>query len=234
MTTLLVFARTPVPGQVKTRLMPALDAGQACALYVRLVERTLQLCRNSGFAATQLWLSDPPEDNPHCQRWLRRWPCVLRLQQGVDLGARMEHALGTVLGPGSAAVLIGCDVGGLLRSDLIEAGEALESGCDAVLGACEDGGYYLLGLQRPCPELFRGMNWGGGEVAGETLRRLRGDGRRVHQLAVRWDVDRAGDLHRLDCLDWHDGQCSEGSASGAHRAADGPDPASARGRDVQL
>lgn len=223
MTTLLVFARTPAPGQVKTRLIPALGAEQACALYVRLVERTLQLCRNSGFADIQLWLSEPPGDNPHCRRWLRRWPCALRLQQGADLGARMEHALETVLGPGSAAVLIGCDVGGLLRSDLIEAGAALESGCDAVFGACEDGGYYLLGLQRPCPALFRGMRWGGREVAGETLRRLRGCARRVHQLAVRWDVDQAGDLHRLDGLhwqDWRNWQCNENGACAAPRAAE--------------
>lgn len=200
---LLIFTRTPVPGEVKTRLIPALGAQGACDLYIRLVARTLSLCSATGFASTQLWLSESAAiDNVPRQRWQAYCPHTVHTQRGQDLGERMRHAFDNALQDHTAAVLIGCDCLGLLQQDLLEARRTLEGSCDAVLGACEDGGYYLLGLRRSCPALFSDMQWGATDVASRTRARLRSAGMAWHELATRWDLDQPDDLRRLKGTEW--------------------------------
>ena len=198
-TVLLVFTRVPVPGQVKTRLIPGTGgAAAACALYVHLAERTLAQCQGLGFAGIEVWCSEPPRDNPHCLRWQQRWLYRWRVQQGADLGERMCHAFSAALQEHTAAVLIGCDCIGLTGADLGEARHALENGSRVVLGPSTDGGYYLLGLRENHPALFSAMPWGGSGVAEQTCLRCNRMGMPVHELPRRRDLDRPDDLKYLD------------------------------------
>lgn len=193
---LLVFARVPVPGEVKTRLAPVLGAEGAAALHRRLLERTLHTARAAGCAPVQLWYAGEPAPG-----WLAGWtslPGWSRHAQGPgDLGLRMRQAFESALRGARAAVLVGSDVVSLQAEDLRAAGRALAEGLEAVLAPTADGGYGLIGLRTVHPRLFEGIGWGGPEVARETRARLEELGWRWRELREQWDVDRPEDLARL-------------------------------------
>ena len=193
---LLVFAKAPVPGQVKTRLITALGEAEAARLHERLVCRTLEVAVGGQFAPVSLWCSPTP-DHPFFQNCRLRYGVTLCCQQGNDLGERMAHAFEETLKESAMAVLIGTDCPSLSAKDLKTAFEALCHGSDAVLGPAEDGGYVLIGLRRPAPELFGDLPWGSGQVLSETRARLHALNLSFHELPRRWDVDRPEDLMRL-------------------------------------
>jgi rSAM/selenodomain-associated transferase 1 len=193
---LLVFAKAPVPGQVKTRLIPVLGETEAARLHERLVRQTLDVATWAQLAPISLWCSPTP-DHPFFQDCCQTYGVRLHLQEGNDLGGRMAHAFEETLKESTTAVLIGTDCPGLSAKDLKMAFEALQHGFDAVLGPAEDGGYVLIGLRRPVPELFVNMPWGSERVLSETRVRLQALGLRFSELAEHWDVDRPEDLMRL-------------------------------------
>lgn len=193
---LLVFSKAPVPGQVKTRLIPALGEAEAARFHERLVRQTIELATRTRFAPVSLWCS-PTLDHPIFQDCCQTYGVTLHLQEGNDLGERMAHAFEETLKESTAAVLIGTDCPGLSADDLKMAFEALQHGFDAVLGPAEDGGYVLIGLRRPVPELFMDMPWGSERVLAETRTRLQTLDLSFHELPTRWDVDRPEDLTRL-------------------------------------
>ncbi len=190
---LLVFARAPVPGRAKTRLIPALGEAGAARLAARLAEQTLSRVRDWNLCPVELWC-DPDRHHPFFALCRRRFGVALHDQQGPDLGARMHHALADALGRAQAAVLIGTDCTALQRADIQQAIAALADGRDAVLGPAEDGGYYLIGLRRPEPRLFERIGWGGDTVLAQTRHRLRALGLSWAELAARPDLDRPEDL----------------------------------------
>jgi rSAM/selenodomain-associated transferase 1 len=192
----LVFAKAPVPGTVKTRLVPALGADGAARLHERLVRRTLSSVVEAGIGEIQLWCSPGPA-YPMFQDLVQTYRVRVFTQRGADLGERMAHALDTALGGGRAAVLVGTDCLDLMAEDLVTAAQALGSGCDAVLGPAADGGYVLVGLRTPLPELFHAVPWGTDAVLDRSRQILRRLGRRWRELEVRHDVDRPEDLARL-------------------------------------
>lgn len=188
----LVFARAPVVGEAKTRLIPALGPRGAAALHAGLVERTLHTACRPGHAV-QLWCHpDPGHD--FFQDCATRFPLTLHAQAGGDLGTRMAQALAHALAGHERAVLIGTDCPTLGGDDLDEAFTALAADTDVVLGPAADGGYYLVGLNRPCEQMFAGIDWGGARVLSQTLARLRQSGLTHHLLAQRTDLDRPADL----------------------------------------
>jgi len=191
----LVFARAPVAGRSKTRLIPALGAEGAARLSARLLRRTLRTV--SGFPV-ELWCT-PSTDHPAFTQCAGEFAVSLHTQRGADLGERMLHGIEGALTRGPWVVVIGCDCPELTREDIAGAASALEDGADAVLGPAEDGGYYLIGLRRPMPGLFQGVDWGTDRVLAQTRDRLRRHGCRWHELATRRDLDRPGDLR------WHPG-----------------------------
>lgn len=177
----IVFARAPVAGAVKTRLVPRLGAEGAARLQRRLIRNAVRTARSVG--AIEL----------HATRkhaWLRSLGVPMRVQRGADLGSRMFHALRRRPG----AILIGCDVPELQARDLARAARLLR-GTDVVLAPAEDGGYALIALRRVSTEIFRNIRWGSASVYDETVKRLR----RYRWRALRtvWDVDRPDDLARL-------------------------------------
>jgi rSAM/selenodomain-associated transferase 1 len=195
-TTVIVFARTPAPGAVKTRLIPLLGAEGAAALHVRLVERTLESARSAALARIELH-GTPDIDDPFLRACASRYSATLSAQAGADLGARMCAAFESVLSRDPRALLVGTDCPALTARHLWEADQALRDGADAVFVPCEDGGYALIGLRRIDPLLFEGIRWGGDSVMAATRDRLRGLGWRWRELETLWDVDRPEDYERL-------------------------------------
>jgi hypothetical protein len=193
---LLVFAKAPEPGQVKTRLAPALGAGPAAVLAARLARRTVAEATRAGLSSVTLCAA-PDTRHPFFEMLQRQHGVELAGQGEGSLGARMHRALDRALRDHDAAVLVGTDIPGLSADDLVQAAACLEGGADAVLGPAEDGGYWLIGLQRSDAFLFDDMSWGGAEVLAETRRRMEARGMRVACVAERWDVDRPEDLVRL-------------------------------------
>jgi rSAM/selenodomain-associated transferase 1 len=193
---LLVFARAPVPGQAKTRLIPALGPDKAAALQGALMEHTLKGSAPLRAVRRELWCS-PDAKHPALREAAQRHGLIAQVQQGPDLGARMHHALGHALKDAPAAVLIGTDCPDLGAPLLEAAFAALAAGRDLVLGPAVDGGYYLVGLRRPCAALFEGINWGGAGVLARTRVRADGAGLDRYELPSLRDIDRPEDLAAL-------------------------------------
>jgi rSAM/selenodomain-associated transferase 1 len=185
----LVFSRAPVPGRVKTRLVPRLGAWRAARLHARLTAHALQVASDSGCGPVELHTTARHSLFPGAQ-----------LQRGADLGERMYRALAAALKRHRAAILIGADCPALRPGDVQRAAQRLAGGCDVVLGPAEDGGYVLIGARRIAPAVFAGIEWGCSGVYAETVRRLESLGFRWSALRPLWDLDRPEDLERLRSL----------------------------------
>ena len=189
---LIIFAREPVPGQVKTRLIPALGADGACSLHLKLLRRTIHTAMQCPGIQVELWT-----DSESCPVELRAMiadhSLRLRRQRGADLGRRMHHAIGDALDRSSGAVLIGSDCPDWRAEDLMQAFHKLQVN-DVVLAPAMDGGYVLMGCRRLAIELFSGIPWGSEQVLAMTRKRLRSLEWRWHELPAHPDIDREPDL----------------------------------------
>jgi rSAM/selenodomain-associated transferase 1 len=190
-----VFARAPVPGVAKTRLIPSLGAMGAARLQAAFIRRAVCTATEAALGPVSLWCT-PDCADPVFTACRDDFGVELAPQRGPDLGARMLHAF-TVLCPGQPVLLIGTDCPALDVAALRAAAAALEAGDDAVLVPAEDGGYVLVGLARPVAALFDRIAWGSDRVMRESRERLRAAGLRWRELAPSWDVDRPEDLARL-------------------------------------
>ncbi len=201
----LVFGRSPVAGRAKTRLIPALGAAAAARLYGLLLRHALATAMSARLDAVELWVDgEPVAEEVHAIA--SDAGAAVRMQQGVDLGARMHHALTTTLDTGALPLLMGSDVPPLTPAMLRQGAAWLQGGKDVVVAPAEDGGYGLIGVSRPLPELFEAMPWGGSQVWAETRARSERLGLNIGELATIWDVDLPEDLIRLDSVpalrDW--------------------------------
>jgi rSAM/selenodomain-associated transferase 1 len=193
-----VFARAPVAGAVKTRLIPAIGAEGAAALHARLVRHSLAIAVEANLGPVSL-CCDPVASHPFFTGCAREFGVALHVQQGADLGARMAAALRAALEEAAGAIVIGSDCPSLTADDLRRAAAALAAH-DAVLGPAEDGGYVLVGLRRSLPALFDDIEWGTSSVLEQTRARLRAAGAGWFEIETRWDVDRPQDLGRLESV----------------------------------
>lgn len=191
-TALIIFARAPEPGRVKSRLVPLLGKRGAARLHARLVEKTLRTAQAAGFASMYLYCS-PGIKGDFFRKMQEQFNVHLRSQGRGNLGDRMYRAFRSH----SCAVLIGSDCPALRPADLRAAARVLREGADAVLAPAEDGGYPLIGLRRVSRRLFEGIPWGGPLVLAQTRRRLKALGWRWKELRTLWDVDRPEDVARL-------------------------------------
>ena len=196
MTRIVVFAKAPVAGFAKTRLIPAIGAEGAANLARDMLSHTLAQALAAGAKAVELCMCPAPADPA--------WHGVVlpaavdRTAQGDgDLGERMnraaERALALRQGP---VLLIGTDCPALNAAQIKEAARQLARH-DAVLLPASDGGYVLLGLQAPCPDLFTDMAWSTPAVAQETLSRIARLGLSVWQGPTLHDIDEPSDLTYL-------------------------------------
>lgn len=193
---LLVFCKAPIPGRVKTRLMPDLNAEQAAFAHMELTAMTLDRAFEKALCPVRLYCA-PDAEHQFFKRCADVYPLTLKVQNGTDLGLRMLNAFTEALEVYRHAVLIGCDCPSLTVSDLERAFEALRNGHDVVFAPAEDGGYVLVGLNSPEAILFENLVWGNESVMAETRRRAAEAKLKVYELATQWDVDEIDDWNRF-------------------------------------
>jgi len=192
---LLVVAKRPVAGQTKTRLCPPLTGEAAAALYACFLHDTLDVMRQVPDVGRGIvYLPEAAGDYfsalaPDMQ---------LSLQQGTDLGERLDHLLTAALEAGACqAVVMDSDSPTLPADYLVQAFDALSGPNDVVLGPCEDGGYYLIGLKRPQPRLLRDVQMSTPYVVRDTLALAEQLDLQVALLPSWYDVDTVAELDRL-------------------------------------
>lgn len=196
---LQVFARAPVPGECKTRLIPALGAAGAAELQKRLTRHTLQtaIAWRAGHpgARVELWCA-PAADHPGFADNAAEFAVDLRDQAVGDLGARMWQALVGALRAGRLPVLIGTDCPWLDALAISGLHLALAHK-DCAFIAADDGGYVAVGLARAVPELFAGVAWGSAKVMAQTRERARKVRATLLETGSLPDIDVPQDLKRL-------------------------------------
>jgi len=193
---LIVFAKAPIEGEVKTRLIPELGAARALQAHIQMVEDVLIKAKASGLEST-LWLS---ESNQLGERWGERYSIPIRIQRGGDLGARMLDAISrTLSNQHDKVVLIGSDCPSLEIADIFSAFLSLGE-TDIVLCPSEDGGYGLIGMKQAHPEIFSDITWSSPKVISETLSKIERAALSVELGRTIWDVDDFKDWQRYQRL----------------------------------
>lgn len=198
-TAVVVFARLPQRGKVKTRLAASLGTAEALALHTACLQSTARLA--ASFPASiekRLYFTGPPAAARRAARRLGLPESLtINTQRGETLGERLSNALSGLLAEGcQRVVFLGSDSPTLPRERIQRALRALEKH-DAVIGPARDGGYYLIGARGLWPEMFRGIAWGTDRAFRQTVERLRRARRRIALLPAWYDVDRLEDLDTL-------------------------------------
>jgi rSAM/selenodomain-associated transferase 1 len=195
---LILFARTPILGSVKTRLTPTLSAEGALTLYAAFLEDAAR-----AYGSSPRWqpvlAADPEPDHPELAR-LFAAPWRRQAQGPGDLGARLARAFDADRARGVSAVLaVGADHPALAPGQAVRALDAVAAGHDAAVVPAEDGGYCAIALgPRASPgQVFRDIPWSTPRVLAVTRERLDAAGLRVATLETAYDVDCAEDLERL-------------------------------------
>ena len=194
---IVVFAKAPIAGLAKTRLIPALGPDGAAALAEKMLGHSVQQALASGCGPVELCVT-PDTTHAIFARQVTLSSDVLRLtDQGEgDLGQRMDRALTRVLQQHTCAILIGTDAPALDVEVLRAAAHALTQH-DAVFVPALDGGYALVGLTHPQSELFTGMVWSTPQVMAQTRIRLQAASLRWTELDPVADIDEPADLSHL-------------------------------------
>lgn len=190
-----VLAKAPIPGQVKTRLIPRLGENCAANLQAILIARAIDTALSAKVGKVELWCA--PNTAHDVFAPLAGRGVMLHDQGSGDIGERMHRALRYAQSWGDGAILIGTDCPALSAGDLRAAAASLAAGMDAAIVPAEDGGYVLLATSNPRTELFEGISWGSNTVMAETRSRMSRLAWRWQELPVRWDVDRPEDYDRL-------------------------------------
>lgn len=187
---LIIFVRNPEKGKVKTRLAKTLGEDKALAIYKALLARTRTVAGGVD-ALRLLFYSVQVRTNDD-------WPAGTfekHQQQGNDLGERMAHAFEVALQRAEAAIIVGSDIA-QIDTSIIEQAFAALSSHDYVIGPAIDGGYYLLGMKRHSPELFRDMEWSTDQVAKITQDRILENGGTLGFAPTLSDIDYAEDWEK--------------------------------------
>jgi hypothetical protein len=192
---LILFAKAPIPGRVKTRLQPDYSAPQAARIAAELIRATAKLAAHNWPGVVSLYAS-PDARHPLFRQLAARYRLRLERQSEGDLGRRMAVALGEGIARATAAAVMGCDVPQCDWETLDEANERVARG-RYVLGPTFDGGYYFIGMPRVHVELFENMDWGGPGVLAETLARAARLGIEFDLLPALRDIDSADDLRTV-------------------------------------
>lgn len=188
---LLIFTRNPELGKGKRRLAATIGDQATLAIYEFLLNHTLTITKNL-YAEKLVYYSEEIWDD---DIWDNK-TFGKKLQVGRDLGTRMANAFLEGFQNGfQKIIIIGSDMYDLNQIDLENAFKALEKN-DFVIGPAEDGGYYLLGMKKYMPQLFKQKEWGAKTVLRDTLADLNNE--KVAQLALRNDVDYYEDIKDIN------------------------------------
>lgn len=183
---LMIFTRNPRLGRVKTRLAQTVGNKTALEIYIFLLEHTHKITRDIQVEKAVYYSDDiPPTDLWESSKFSKKQ------QTGSDLGVRMKNAFEASLKEYNKVIIIGSDIYDLTTAHLEEAFKQLEHH-DVVIGPAQDGGYYLLGMKKLHPSIFKNKQWGTSTVLTDTLKDLEHD--HVHLLEVLNDVDVIDDI----------------------------------------
>lgn len=192
---LIIMAKQPAVGRTKTRLCPPLTPVEAAALYQALLQDTIEL--GASLEGIQLAIAVTPPEAADDLRQISPPDTLLLPVACADIGDCLNQVLNRLLAAGySQAIAINSD-GPTLPVAYVRQALAWLSDADVVLGPSEDGGYYLIGLKQPQPELFRDIEWSSERVTAQTLTRAEALGLNVALLPLWYDVDTAADIDRL-------------------------------------
>ena len=185
---LLVFCKNPTKGQVKTRLAQSIGDEKALYIYQKLLEKTASILKDLNCAIT-IYYSESTVEND----FFSNDKVVKKVQKGKDLGERMGNAFKEAFQTFNKVVIIGTDLWTVEAGDIEKAFNALNNNT-AVIGPSLDGGFYLLGLTRYLPSLFKNKLWGTGEVLEKTVSGLSEE--KVFFLVEKNDIDTIEDLQQ--------------------------------------
>lgn len=196
---ILLMAKAPVAGQVKTRLQPQLSPQQSAQLHEALLAHCLAKLQRASLAPVQLCYAG---EHPCWQQLQQRYQLALDLelvpQGGGDLGQRMAGMAQHTLAAGAETVVIlGADCPFITGAYIEQAIQRLQQGAEVVFGPAHDGGYVLLAFRQLWPQLFADISWGSERVLAQSCRAL---GCRYHCLPPLADIDRPEDLPLLAAL----------------------------------
>ncbi len=190
---LIIFAKAPIEGYVKTRLCPPLTPDEAASLHGSLVLDLLERCQTLK-GCDRILAGAPTPDHPFFGAMKTRFKIQIWEQVGDDLGARMTHTFQSALGtPYQSAVIIGADIPGITVQLISSALKSLQDH-DVVLGPTEDGGYYLIGLRSPSPQLFENITWSTNTVFSLTQEKAKAMDLSLKVLPKLRDLDTMEDL----------------------------------------
>jgi len=193
---LIIMARAPRPGAVKTRLTPPFSPREAVALYACMLADTAE--EMAALAGVRRYLFYTPRGGRGDFDAAPFAGYALRPQSGGDLGERMARAADSAFGAGAGRVaVIGADCPALAASRVREAFRELSAGASVVFGPSVDGGFHLAALAAPAASLFGGMPWGTGTVLAEIVARCRDAQLPYTLLRVEGDVDTVDDVAAL-------------------------------------
>lgn len=193
---LIIFAKAPIAGQVKTRLIPDYSAEQANIIHQQLLEYTAAGLSHLKNIEVQLHCA-PNQSHNFFQYLKSQYNISLHDQTNGDLGEKMSTALFNALLDYKKVVLIGADIPAIDKDYIQWAFTKLDQN-PTVLGPAEDGGYVLVGLTKPQPSMFVGIEWGDVNVLQQTIDSLSPEIPLL--LDTLWDVDRAEDVDRFKAL----------------------------------
>lgn len=191
--TVIVFAKAPIAGQVKTRLAVDLGNEEALHIYRTLGRRTVDALRGGPYRLIVYVDRPDPVAIESVRCWLGSEGLDFRVQSEGDLGHRMYTAFEECLGESDSVCIVGTDIPGIDRSTVQAAFEGL-SEHDLTLGPSTDGGYYLVAMQRSMRDLFTDVPWSTDSVLSTTLERAASLGVTVSLLGLKTDVDTASDV----------------------------------------
>lgn len=196
---ILILARMPQAGQVKTRLHPVLSPQQCAELQHALILHTLKTSLRKPLCPVELWCTD--SDHPQVDYYRGNFDIVIKQQADGDLGQRMQHAFDKTLKETSFALLIGCDCPAMTPEHLQQSLLALaEETTPVVITPSIDGGYVLIGLRSAHNRLFQEIDWGSDQVLVQTRQKIKQSGLQHLELETLWDLDRPQDLQNLQRL----------------------------------
>ena len=190
----MVFAKAPAPGKVKTRLAPAVGEAGAALLHAAFVRDVVARHNTPPLRSLTVWRAGDI-DHP---LWAELG-VDLETQCSGNLGDRMAHAFGQELGGDVPVVVLGTDSPSLPREFVNRAFMMLQNH-EVVLGPACDGGYYLIGIRGAIPAVFEGIDWGTESVFAQTVEALNAAGIQFAQLPYWYDVDRPSDLRMLRAM----------------------------------
>jgi len=181
---LILFAKAPIAGKVKTRLQPQCSAEQAADIAKILLQETLR-------KATMYWRGEvllsvwPDQQNDFLQSMAARYKVKLLTQDSGDLGEKMHKAFKRY---GYPAAIIGCDAPHIDPLTFTQAYNSLSKD-ENVIAAADDGGYYFIGLAQSAKQLFTDIEWGSDQVFSQTMQRAQQQAMEFVQLKTLNDVD---------------------------------------------